>query len=110
MNRENRISIAIPASLVSEYSNLREKTEIIGRVARSAAIFRIEDIIIYPDNPDESNLIKLLLGYMETPQYLRKNIYKMKPELQYAGVLPPLRTPHHPTESKLEEIKIGEFR
>jgi len=108
--RENKVTIAIPSSTVSEFSNLREKTEVVGRIARAAAIFRVEDIIIYPDEPDESNLLKLLLGYIETPQYLRKQLYDVKPELQYAGVLPPLKTPHHPTESQLNQLKIGEFR
>jgi predicted SPOUT superfamily RNA methylase MTH1 len=108
--RLNKVTIAIPASIVSEFSNLRDKTEVIGKIARSAAIFRVEEIIIYPDEPDESNLIKLILGYIETPQYLRKHLYSFKPELQYAGVLPPLRTPHHPIESQLQQLRVGEFR
>ncbi len=62
-----RLSVAVPASLVSEYVNLRDKTEVIGRLARSAAIFRVDEIVIYPDQPDESSLIKLILGYIETP-------------------------------------------
>jgi predicted SPOUT superfamily RNA methylase MTH1 len=108
--RKSKLSIAIPASFVSEYAGLREKTEIIGRLARSAAIFRAEEIIIYPDQPDESNLIKLLLGYIETPQFLRKYIYAVRPELQYAGVLPPLRTPHHQLEASSNNLFVGEYR
>lgn len=108
--RKSRLSIAVPASLVSEYSNLREKTEIIGRLARSAAIFRVEEIIIYLDQPDESNFIKLILGYAETPQFLRKHIYSVRPELQYAGVLQPLRTPHHQLEASSTNLVLGEYR
>jgi predicted SPOUT superfamily RNA methylase MTH1 len=108
--RKSRLSIAIPASLVSEYGNLRDKTEVIGRVARSAAIFRAEEIVIYPDQPDESPLIKLILGYMETPQYLRKYFYKVRPELQFAGTLQPLRTPHHQLEAHAANLHVGEFR
>jgi len=108
--RKSRLSIAVPASLVSECPNLREKTEIIGRLARSAAIFRAEEIIIYPDQPDESNLIKLLLGYIETPQFLRKHIYAVRPELQYAGVLPPLRTPHHQLDASAANLVVSEYR
>jgi predicted SPOUT superfamily RNA methylase MTH1 len=37
-----------------------------------------------------------MLTYIETPQYLRKLLFKMDPDLQYAGTLPPLRTPNHP--------------
>jgi len=108
--RSYRLSVAIPASLVSEYANIREKTEIIGRIARSAAIFRVEEIVVYQDQPDESSLIKVILGYIETPQYLRKYFYKFRPELQYAGALPPLRTPHHQLEAKAANLSEGEYR
>jgi predicted SPOUT superfamily RNA methylase MTH1 len=108
--RSSRFSVAVPASLVAEYANLRDKTEIIGRIARSAAIFRAEEIVIYPDQPDESALLKLILGYIETPQYLRKYLYKVRPELQYAGILQPLRTPHHQLEAKTTNLRVGEFR
>jgi predicted SPOUT superfamily RNA methylase MTH1 len=108
--RRSRLSIAVPASLVSEYANLREKTEVIGRLARSAAIFRAEEIVIYPDQPDESALIKIILGYVETPQYLRKYLYKVRPELQFAGTLQPLRTPHHQLEAHADNLMVGEFR
>jgi predicted SPOUT superfamily RNA methylase MTH1 len=47
---------------------------------------------------------------METPQYLRKRLFKILPELQYAGALPPLRTPHHPTANKTKNLTIGEYR
>lgn len=108
--RRSKLSIAVPASLVSEYGNLRDKTEVIGRVARSAAIFRAEEIVVYPDQPDESALIKLILGYVETPQYLRKYFYKVRPELQFAGTLQPLRTPHHQLEAHAANLHVGEFR
>jgi len=108
--RRSRFSVAVPASLVAEYANLRDKTEVIGRLARSTAIFRAEEILIYPDQPDESALIKLILGYIETPQYLRKYLYKVRPELQYAGTLQPLRTPHHQLEAHAANLSVGEFR
>ena len=109
------LSIAIPASLVSDIPHLREKTSTIGMIGRAAAIFRVEEIIIFPDQPKkdqrkEANLIKLILSYMETPQYLRKRLFKIRPELRYVGVLPPLRTPHHPLARSSQDLKIGEFR
>lgn len=108
--RVPRLSIAIPASLVSEVSHLREKTSIIGQVARAAAIYRADDIFIYRDSPDESRLIRLVLCYIETPQYLRKRLFSVMPELHYVGTLPPLRTPHHPIEKKANKLEKGEFR
>jgi predicted SPOUT superfamily RNA methylase MTH1 len=56
------------------------------------------------------DLVATLLAYMETPQYLRKRLFKLKPELQYAGILPPLRTPHHPLNRRTAGLKVGEYR
>lgn len=108
--RRNSISIALPASMVSEQSDLREKTGVLAQVGRAAAIYRVDEIIVYPDKPDESLLMKYILGYMETPQYLRKYLFKMRPELRYAGTLPPLRTMHHPVEGTVAQLKVGEAR
>jgi len=108
--RGRRLSVALPSSLVSEFSHLRQKTEIVGQVARSASIFRVDEVVIYHDEPDESSLIRTLLSYMETPQYLRKYLFGMRPELQYAGVLPPLRTPHHPLGNRVGDLEVGEHR
>jgi predicted SPOUT superfamily RNA methylase MTH1 len=110
MKRRNSITIAVPASMVSEISNLRDKTTVLGQLGRAAAIYRVDQIIIYRDQPDESLLMKYILGYLETPQYLRKHLFEVRPELQYAGILPPLRTQHHPTEDKLSQIDVGEYR
>ncbi|MDR2700236.1 MAG: RNA methyltransferase [Nitrososphaerota archaeon] len=112
---KSKLAIAIPASIISDTPHLREKTSKIGLIARSAAIFRVHEIIIYPDNPrtkqaQELALIAKLLSYIETPQYLRKNLYKIEPDLQYAGILPPLRTPHHPSSGKNRDLKNGEYR
>jgi predicted SPOUT superfamily RNA methylase MTH1 len=109
------VSIAIPASVISDTPHLREKTSKIGLIARSAAIFRVDEIIVYPDNAKVNQqrdlaLIALLLNYLETPQYLRKTLFKLDPDLQYAGILPPLRTPHHPLSGKTKHLRIGEYR
>ncbi len=110
-----KLSIAIPASVISETPHLREKTSKIGAIARSAAIFRVNEIIVYPDNTKmdqrmDLDFIALLLNYLETPQYLRKALFKLEPDLQYAGILPPLRTPHHPVSGKTKHLKVGEYR
>jgi len=100
----------LPASIVSELNNLRQKTDVIGEVARSASIFRVDEVVLYRDEPDESSLIRTLLSYMEAPQYLRKYLFGMRPELQYAGILPPLRTPHHPLGNRVGDLEVGEHR
>jgi predicted SPOUT superfamily RNA methylase MTH1 len=113
--QKKKLSIAIPASVVSDTPHLREKTSKIGLIGRAAAIFRVSRIMICPDNlridqTVDMDLVATLLAYMETPQYLRKRLFKLEPELQYAGILPPLRTPHHPINRKMRNLKIGEYR
>jgi predicted SPOUT superfamily RNA methylase MTH1 len=110
-----KLAIAIPASVISDTPHLREKTSKIGLIGRAAAIFRVDEIIIYYDNRkanqyQNADLITTLLAYMETPQYLRKRLFKIEPRLRYAGILPPLRTPHHPLNRKAENLKVGEYR
>ncbi|MFQ5759226.1 MAG: putative RNA uridine N3 methyltransferase, partial [Candidatus Bathyarchaeia archaeon] len=115
MKRGCELSVAVPASLVSDVPHLREKSLKIGLIGRAAAIFRVDEIIIFPDLPGvgqsrDASLISVILSYMETPQYLRKRLFKIRPELRYAGVLPPLRTPHHPLADRIEDLSVGEFR
>lgn len=109
------LSIAIPSSFIDVYSNNSQKTQQIGRIARAAAIFQVDEIIIYLDRQNQkqrknNKLISLVLNYMETPQYLRKHLFGRIPELRYAGLLPPLRTPHHPLEKVSKALKANEIR
>ena len=115
LKRAHELCVAIPASFVSDVPHLREKTFRIGLVGRAVSIFRVDEVIVFTDMPktDQSrdiNLISTILAYMETPQYLRKRLFKIQSELQYAGVLPPLRTLHHPLANRTADLKIGEFR
>ena len=110
-----KLAIAIPASVISDTPHLREKTSKIGLIGRAAATFRVDEIIVYDDNPkanqhQNADLIATLLTYMETPQYLRKRLFEIEQKLRYAGILPPLRTPHHPLNRKAENLQIGEYR
>jgi predicted SPOUT superfamily RNA methylase MTH1 len=112
---KKKLSIAIPASVISDTPHLREKTSKIGLIGRAAAIFRVDEIIVYPDNPranqgEDLDFIAFLLNYLETPQYLRKTLFKIEPILQFVGILPPLRTPHHPLSGKIKHLKLGEYR
>src|SRR3972149_246211 len=113
---KKKLAIAIPASVISDTPHLREKTSKIGLIGRAAATFRVDEIIVYPDGAGndkqrrEADLIATLLEYMETPQYLRKRLFKLDPRLQFAGILPPLRTPHHPLIGKSEDLNVGEYR
>lgn len=111
MTGKSERSILIPSSLTMETEDLRLKTLKVGLIARAAAVFRIDRIAIYHDDDfDDSRFINLVLRYAETPQYLRKLLFKRMRELRYVGLLPPLRTAHHPVMSKSSTLKLGEFR
>ncbi|MEM1541725.1 MAG: RNA methyltransferase [Ignisphaera sp.] len=92
------ISIAIPASVVSDAKTLREQTLKVGSIGRAAAIFRVENIFIYRDpdtDADHVKFIQSILNYMEVPPYMKKIVVPITQELRYVGLLPPLKTPHH---------------
>ncbi len=79
------------------------------------AIFRVDEIVVYQDQPSrdqkrEIQLIATLLSYLETPQYLRRHLFRIMPELRYAGTLPPLRTLHHPVRNRVSDLRTGEYR
>jgi len=99
--------IFIPDSLLEETSDPKIKTYKVGQIGRAAAIFGVEHIWIYKAGGREGKFIKLVLEYMETPQYLRKTLIPLTKELKYAGILPPLRTPHHKLK---RDPKAGEIR
>ena len=94
-----------------EDDTLRDKTVKVGEIARSAAIFGVERIYIYRDSTRnyDSNyaLARMIFEYAETPQYLRKRLIGKRKELDFVGILPPLRTPSH---SVSPIPRIGEFR
>jgi predicted SPOUT superfamily RNA methylase MTH1 len=110
-----KVCIAIPASIVVDVPTLQLKTSKIGQVGRAAAIYRVDEIYVYPDydfrkQEEEIELVTQMLLYMETPQYLRRRLFPLSHILRYAGTLPPLNTPHHPTTSQLAALKDGEYR
>jgi methyltransferase len=106
------ISIAIPDSLYTNEDSLRDKTNKTGEIARAAAIFGVERIYIYRDGSrnyeDQYETARTILDYIETPQYLRKRLFGRKKELEFAGLLPPLRTAHHLVEAKPSAGEIRE--
>ena len=104
-------AILIPSSLTMESRDRRESTLRIGQIARAAAVFRYNRIVIYRDpEHNDTRFIEMVLRYMDTPQYLRRMLFPRREELRHVGLLPPLRTAHHPLNSKSESLKIGEFR
>ncbi|MDR3223040.1 MAG: RNA-binding protein [Methanobrevibacter sp.] len=127
-----QLSVFLPDSLLSETKDLKLKTSKIGIIGRALAVFNVNKIVIYEDtygnslgninsdrnDPNRNNLdrnrssfdgefISKLLKYMDTPQYLRKSVFPIESDLKHVGILPPLRTPNHPT---VENFELGQYR
>jgi len=107
------LSIAIPDSSLLDESTILNKTKKISTMARTCAIFKVNQIFIYQDgkqNKNDSALLSTSLKYLETPQYFRKEIFPKTQLLKYAGVLQPLNISSHLTTSNQKMIKIGDIR
>jgi predicted SPOUT superfamily RNA methylase MTH1 len=89
------LGVLVPSSLVREAEDKREATRKLGYVARAATVFRADRLVVYPDVDGErqwgSGFVEVVLRYAATPPYLRKEAWGQRDELEYAGVLPPLR-------------------
>ena len=101
-------AVFLPHSFTAEVPSFREATMKIGFVGRVLATFRVDELVLYPDEPGaprlrNAQLIKELLDYLVTAPYLRSKIYPLKPSLRYAGLLPPLNIPTHPEADALKK-------
>ncbi|MEM2512422.1 MAG: RNA methyltransferase [Ignisphaera sp.] len=101
------ISIAIPTSITVDSKTLRELTLKIGYIGRATAIFRVEEIMVYCDDEGDTEMIQSILQYMEVPPYLKKILVPITPQLKFAGIIPPLKTPHH-VELEIFDTKFRE--
>ena len=85
----------VPSSLVRDSEHKREATRKLGYVARAAAVFGLDRLVVFPDPAGEGALdggfVETVLAYAATPPYLRKAVWGVRDELEYAGVLPPMR-------------------
>ncbi len=89
------VSVLVPSSLCREAEDKREATRKLGYVARAATVFRVDRLTVFPDPEGEGTwdggFVDTVLRYAATSPYLRKDVWDRRDELEYAGVLPPLR-------------------
>ena len=79
--------VAIPDSALSDEQTKRDKSIKIAQFARACSIFRVKRIYIYHDSlsqfeREDPNLLKTILQYLDTPQYLRKILYPRMHQLE----------------------------
>lgn len=78
--RKYTVSLAVAASCIENAQNLELATLLAGQIARTAAIFNIDEVIVIDDSSTKISgrisaaaaLFARVLQFMETPQYLRK--------------------------------------
>ena len=107
--------IAIPDSAVSDEQTKRDKSIKIAQFARASSIFRVKRIYIYHDpvsefEKNDADLLKTILRYLDTPQYLRKALYPRMHQLEYAGILHPIKAPHHKPPEDIRHVQAGDIR
>lgn len=84
-------------------------------MARACSIFGVTEIILYADEARRDQRADLelcieILRFIETPQYLRKRMFRLTPNLRFSGILPPLQTPPHDVPHTIQESKPGDVR
>ncbi|KFM67328.1 hypothetical protein X975_04935, partial [Stegodyphus mimosarum] len=112
IQQDYTISIAVPGSILDNAQSPELKTYLAGQIARAAAIFNVNEIIVFSEIAvtnfdDDDQALKLhkknhgcvqmvrILQFLECPQYLRKYYFPIHKDLEYAGLLNPLDIPHH---------------
>ena len=78
--RSSTVSIAVAASCIENAQHLELATLLAGQIARAAAIFNVDEVVVLDDSPDRqpghvssaAALFARVLQFMETPQYLKK--------------------------------------
>ena len=107
--------IAIPDSCLIDSQSLLDKSYKISQISRACSIFCVNKIIVYHDRTVKTEkmdkkILKTILEYLDTPPYLRKKIYPKIWILKHAGILPPIKSPHHMTLIDTNKIKDGDVR
>ncbi|TRY50294.1 Alpha/beta knot methyltransferase [Cryptosporidium tyzzeri] len=112
---KSTLSVAIPASIAGNAQSFELRAYLVGQIARIISVFGVDEIIIYEDkckdvtdNENRSSkkwvdfacskwmeFFVKNLKYLETPQYLRKTLFKFDNDFKFAGLQNPIDAPHH---------------
>jgi len=113
VGRDYTVGIAVPGSILDNAQTPELRTYLAGQVARAAAIFNVDEIVVFNDKEEGEvkgrSAVQLarVLQYLECPQYLRKHFFPIHKDLQYAGVLNPTDMPHHLRASEESVYREG---
>ena len=103
LKKKIKRTICIPDSILEKVQTVELQNHLIGQLARTLCMYKINEVIILKDhsykkkfydlNPSEY-MIKIL-QYLETPQYLRKRLFPISNTLRHVGLIMPLECCHH---------------
>lgn len=107
-----KLALAIPDTVLEERESLRDRTVKLGLISRACSIYGVDLVQVFSDGKrgGDQALIRKVLEYLETPQYLRRRLYPIDETLKFAGLLPPLRIPSHKPKVQVQSLEVGETR
>uniref|UniRef100_A0A3B4ZH24 28S rRNA (uridine-N(3))-methyltransferase n=1 Tax=Stegastes partitus TaxID=144197 RepID=A0A3B4ZH24_9TELE len=118
------VSVALPGSVLDNAQSPELRTYLAGQIARACVVFSIDEIVVFDEQGEDVKSVEgdfkgvgkkgqaciqlaRILQYLECPQYLRKWFFPKHPDLQYAGLLNPLDSPHHMRMDEESEYREG---
>ncbi|KAF2077616.1 hypothetical protein CYY_001079 [Polysphondylium violaceum] len=94
LNKQSTISLAIPGNILDDITSAEMKTYLIEMISRTIVMHQIDEVIVYKDSnndkndQDNINYLMKILEYIETPDYLRENLfYVLDPDYEYVDKL-----------------------
>ncbi|XP_017263396.1 putative methyltransferase C9orf114 homolog [Kryptolebias marmoratus] len=122
--RSYTVSVALPGSVLDNAQSPELRTYLAGQIARACVVFSVDEIVVFDELGEDVKSIEgefkgvgkkghaciqlaRILQYMECPQYLRKWFFPVHKDLQYAGLLNPLDSPHHMRIDEESEYREG---
>ncbi|XP_044309049.1 putative methyltransferase C9orf114 homolog isoform X2 [Varanus komodoensis] len=122
--RHYTVSVALPGSILSNAQSPELRTYLAGQIARASAIFCVDEIVVFDEQGEDAKTVEgefeglrrkgqacvqlaRILQYLECPQYLRKSFFPKHQDLQFAGLLNPLDSPHHLRIDEDSEYREG---
>nr|XP_033817562.1 putative methyltransferase C9orf114 homolog [Geotrypetes seraphini] len=118
------LSVALPGSILNNAQSPELRTYLAGQIARACTIFSVDEIVVFDETGELSQStegefkgvgkkgegcvqLARILQYLECPQYLRKSFFPKHQDLQFAGLLNPLDSPHHMRIDEESEYREG---
>ncbi|XP_028664882.2 putative methyltransferase C9orf114 homolog [Erpetoichthys calabaricus] len=122
--REYTVSVALPGSVLDNAQSPELRTYLAGQIARACVVFCVDEVVVFGEQGEEAKTVEgefrgigkkgqacvqlaRILQYLECPQYLRKSFFPKHQDLQFAGLLNPLDSPHHMRIDEDAEFREG---